>query len=163
MQALPCKAAQLEVELYDLLAGTWKLRAPDSWLRTMQDVYSEVAGLVREQVAADAARGVHWAPLLLPEIDRKLVKQTVMTSVYGVTFVGARSQITNRLKERRFNEHRPDTAYHIAFYAAQVRRGCTESPRPCRPVQCIWPSPAPTLGPQEAVALACCLTLSLEW
>ncbi len=28
-----------------------------------------------------------------PAVDRKLVKQTVMTSVYGVTFVGARAQV----------------------------------------------------------------------
>ncbi|MQM08998.1 hypothetical protein Taro_041857, partial [Colocasia esculenta] len=34
------------------------------------------------------------------QVDRKLVKQTVMTSVYGVTYVGAREQIKRRLKER---------------------------------------------------------------
>jgi hypothetical protein len=33
-------------------------------------------------------------------VDRKLVKQTVMTSVYGVTHIGARQQIENRLRER---------------------------------------------------------------
>ncbi|CAN0396488.1 unnamed protein product, partial [Hapterophycus canaliculatus] len=33
-------------------------------------------------------------------IDRKVVKQTVMTSVYGVTFVGARKQIQNVLGDR---------------------------------------------------------------
>ncbi|KAG6469042.1 hypothetical protein ZIOFF_073740 [Zingiber officinale] len=40
------------------------------------------------------------AKLLAAQVDRKLVKQTVMTSVYGVTFVGAREQIKKRLKER---------------------------------------------------------------
>jgi DNA-directed RNA polymerase len=41
------------------------------------------------------------ARLMTPErIDRKIVKQTVMTSVYGVTFVGAREQIYSRLKEK---------------------------------------------------------------
>ncbi|KAF3789399.1 DNA-directed RNA polymerase 2A [Nymphaea thermarum] len=34
------------------------------------------------------------------DVDRKLVKQTVMTSVYGVTYIGARDQIKRRLKER---------------------------------------------------------------
>ena len=34
------------------------------------------------------------------QVDRKLVKQTVMTSVYGVTYIGARDQIKKRLKER---------------------------------------------------------------
>ena len=31
------------------------------------------------------------------EVNRKVVKQTVMTSVYGVTFVGAREQIEGQL------------------------------------------------------------------
>ena len=34
------------------------------------------------------------------QVDRKLVKQTVMTSVYGVTFIGARQQIMKRLQEK---------------------------------------------------------------
>ena len=33
------------------------------------------------------------------KVDRKIVKQTVMTSVYGVTYIGAREQIANRLKD----------------------------------------------------------------
>ena len=40
------------------------------------------------------------AELVIDRIDRKLVKQTVMTSVYGVTFVGARDQIHKRLEEQ---------------------------------------------------------------
>merc|ERR1711968_136538 len=32
-------------------------------------------------------------------IDRKVVKQTVMTTVYGVTFIGAKLQILRRLEE----------------------------------------------------------------
>lgn len=40
------------------------------------------------------------AQFLTGSVDRKVVKQTVMTSVYGVTFVGARQQILNRLKEK---------------------------------------------------------------
>jgi hypothetical protein len=53
-------------------------------------------------------------------IDRKLVKQTVMTSVYGVTFVGARGQIGARLKERGFQND--DTMYRVSCYAAKVSR-----------------------------------------
>eukprot|EP00873_Tetraselmis_striata_P019819 jgi/Tetstr1/440083/TSEL_028441.t1 len=41
----------------------------------------------------DAANGLLPAKLLLATSIWKLVKQTVMTSVYGVTFVGAREQI----------------------------------------------------------------------
>lgn len=40
------------------------------------------------------------AVFLLGHVDRKMVKQTVMTSVYGVTFIGARDQVWNRLHER---------------------------------------------------------------
>lgn len=52
-----------------------------------------VAELVRAQATADAATGDPRAIFILPHIDRKLVKQTVMTSVYGVTFIGARQQV----------------------------------------------------------------------
>lgn len=55
------------------------------------------------------------------KVDRKLVKQTVMTSVYGVTFVGAREQIQKRLKERNFNV--ADDGNHLfraSSYAAKV-------------------------------------------
>ena len=41
------------------------------------------------QDAREAAR-------LIDHVDRKLVTQTVMTSVYGVTFIGARDQLFNR-------------------------------------------------------------------
>lgn len=50
----------------------------------------------------DAAKdpNVLRARLLINQVDRKLVKQTVMTSVYGVTYIGARDQIKRRLKGR---------------------------------------------------------------
>lgn len=48
------------------------------------------------------------------------MKQTVMTSVYGVTYVGARDQIKRRLKER--GAIADDTQLFIAScYAARVR------------------------------------------
>ena len=40
------------------------------------------------------------ARFLRGHVDRKVVKQTVMTSVYGVTFFGAREQIAARLKDK---------------------------------------------------------------
>ena len=63
-----------------------------------QDVYTKISDMVKRTVAEDAARGVPEAAALLAhtEVDRKLVKQTVMTSVYGVTFVGARTQVCVR-------------------------------------------------------------------
>ena len=67
---------------------------------TPQDVYGGVAKLVAKRVAEDAANGQRLGLLLDGKIDRKIVKQTVMTSVYGVTFVGARKQIFNAMKSR---------------------------------------------------------------
>jgi len=77
-----------------------------------RDVYSGVCAIVVAKVAAEAARKLgpdatdaqvreHGHAVLVDGlIDRKVVKQTVMTSVYGVTFVGARRQIQNRLEEK---------------------------------------------------------------
>lgn len=64
-----------------------------------QDVYSGVADLVRKRVDAAAAAGDEIGMLLRGKLTRKLVKQTVMTSVYGVTLLGARAQIEARLRE----------------------------------------------------------------
>src|SRR5438045_236279 len=55
------------------------------------DVYSAVADLVQENVVADARLGNALAISLEDQITRKVVKQTVMTNVYGVTFIGARA------------------------------------------------------------------------
>lgn len=53
------------------------------------------------------------------QVDRKLVKQTVMTSVYGVTYIGARDQIKKRLKERCAIED-DSKLFGAACYAAKV-------------------------------------------
>ncbi|XP_062816381.1 DNA-directed RNA polymerase, mitochondrial isoform X2 [Anolis carolinensis] len=64
-----------------------------------QDVYSVVAQQVEVFRKRDAAAGVKTAQLLEGFIGRKVVKQTVMTVVYGVTRYGGRLQIEKRLKE----------------------------------------------------------------
>ncbi|NXR49090.1 RPOM protein, partial [Hippolais icterina] len=64
-----------------------------------QDVYSAVAQQVEEFRRKDAERGVKIAQVLQGFISRKVVKQTVMTVVYGVTRYGGRLQIEKRLKE----------------------------------------------------------------
>ncbi|KAG9311110.1 DNA/RNA polymerase [Chiua virens] len=64
------------------------------------DVYTYVANMVEKIVQRDADNGVKIAQLLLGKIARKVVKQTVMTTVYGVTYVGAREQIERQLKDR---------------------------------------------------------------
>lgn len=52
----------------------------------------------------DAAEGVPAAIALENFIKRKVIKQTVMTTVYGVTKFGARLQIAKQLKGIFFNE-----------------------------------------------------------
>ncbi|XP_051549108.1 DNA-directed RNA polymerase, mitochondrial-like isoform X2 [Myxocyprinus asiaticus] len=64
-----------------------------------QDVYSGVAHQVEEFRARDAEKGLKIAQVLEGFISRKVVKQTVMTVVYGVTRYGGRLQIEKRLKE----------------------------------------------------------------
>ncbi|XP_054548973.1 DNA-directed RNA polymerase, mitochondrial isoform X2 [Talpa occidentalis] len=64
-----------------------------------QDVYSGVADQVEVFRRQDAEQGVQVAQTLEGFISRKVVKQTVMTVVYGVTRYGGRLQIEKRLRE----------------------------------------------------------------
>jgi DNA-directed RNA polymerase len=66
------------------------------------DVYTYVANMVEKRMREDLARDPEnkFAKMLIGKIARKVVKQTVMTTVYGVTFVGAREQIEKQLKDR---------------------------------------------------------------
>ncbi|KAI8341102.1 hypothetical protein BC941DRAFT_467156 [Chlamydoabsidia padenii] len=81
------------------------------------DVYTGVADMVNKLVEQEAAEGNEDAQLLVGKISRKVVKQTVMTNVYGVTFIGARAQIENRLKER--SDIPPERVYTLASYLAK--------------------------------------------
>lgn len=63
-----------------------------------QDVYSAVASIVEENRAKDAKNNVKVAKILDGFIQRKVIKQTVMTTVYGVTRYGARKQIARQLE-----------------------------------------------------------------
>jgi DNA-directed RNA polymerase, mitochondrial len=58
--------------------------------------------MVEKRMKEDLERNPEnkYAEMLLGKISRKVVKQTVMTTVYGVTFVGAREQIEKQLKDR---------------------------------------------------------------
>ena len=117
-----CNGLQHYAALGRDLSGGWAVNLCP--VDRPQDVYSEISRLVAKRVEADAASGVPEAQTLLKstEIDRKLVKQTVMTSVYGVTFVGARAQIGNRLKERGFEDNH--AMYKVSCYSARVTLDC---------------------------------------
>jgi DNA-directed RNA polymerase len=76
-----------------------------------QDVYSSVLEVVRRKVNEDASMEIpnddrtgleirkQRANRVKDIVNRKVIKQTVMTSVYGVTFIGAKTQIKARLYE----------------------------------------------------------------
>ncbi|CAM8999044.1 unnamed protein product [Rhodiola kirilowii] len=89
------------------------------------DVYSGIASRVLDIMRIDAQKDPIAEPdalharLLINQVDRKLVKQTVMTSVYGVTYRGARDQIKRRLKERCAIEDDSEL-FAAACYAAKT-------------------------------------------
>ncbi|CAA0823336.1 DNA-directed RNA polymerase 2-chloroplastic/mitochondrial [Striga hermonthica] len=95
------------------------------------DVYSGIAARVLDIMKKDAQKdpaifsdALH-ARLLINQVDRQLVKQTVMTSVYGVTFIGARDQIMRRIKERDCIVDDAEV-FGAACYAAKVTLAALE-------------------------------------
>lgn len=64
-----------------------------------QDVYTVIADKVENLRKIDAQNNVHIAQVLEGHISRKVIKQTVMTTVYGVTRYGAKAQIMRQLKD----------------------------------------------------------------
>ncbi|RZC61884.1 hypothetical protein C5167_023661 [Papaver somniferum] len=105
---------QLEAAAVNLIAG-----------ERPADVYSEIAARVHDIMKRDCSKdpathsAARLANLLIDQVDRKLVKQTVMTSVYGVTYVGAREQIKRRLMERG-NITDDRLLFSASCYAAKV-------------------------------------------
>ncbi|KAL8488613.1 hypothetical protein ACS0TY_024319 [Phlomoides rotata] len=89
------------------------------------DVYSEIAERVHNIMKRDSEKDSETdsnallAKLLISQVDRKLVKQTVMTSVYGVTYVGAREQIKRRLEEKGLIDD-DRLLFSASCYAANV-------------------------------------------
>ena len=95
---------------------------------TPQDVYTGVLNRVLDKIDKEVSRDVSSIPEdelkdhvaardIFGLVDRKVVKQTVMTSVYGVTFIGARQQVRTRQIVERERERRTTNA----------RRGMTKT------------------------------------
>jgi DNA-directed RNA polymerase len=91
-----------------------------------QDVYSKVLDIVLSEIEKDfssneldskSIKKKKYATLVRGTIDRKVVKQTVMTSVYGVTQSGARAQIQARLLEKLQSDA-------SVILPADIERGC---------------------------------------
>lgn len=83
-----------------------------------QDVYTFVSKLVQNRVNADAENGDDIAIFFKDKITRKVVKQTVMTNVYGVTFVGALAQIKKQVAQHFGDEH--DAHIYTKYLTKQV-------------------------------------------
>ncbi|XP_076247512.1 mitochondrial RNA polymerase isoform X2 [Calliopsis andreniformis] len=62
-----------------------------------QDVYAAVANIIEKERQIDAKNNIEIAKILDGVIKRKVIKQTVMTTVYGVTKYGAKLQIMKQL------------------------------------------------------------------
>lgn len=81
------------------------------------DIYTAVADSVRADIEKDAAQGLELAQVLKSKITRKVVKQTVMTNVYGVTFIGAKLQVQKQLEDLYDDlTHQGTLSYAIAAY-----------------------------------------------
>lgn len=78
-----------------------------------QDVYNYVAQLTKKTLEKEAAQGSELAEKLVKVINRKIIKQTVMTNVYGVTYVGATAQIRKQL-DHYFEDK--DECYQLSIF-----------------------------------------------
>eukprot|EP00049_Salpingoeca_infusionum_P023383 m.11806 g.11806 ORF g.11806 m.11806 type:complete len:1260 (+) comp5772_c0_seq1:65-3844(+) len=99
-----------------------------------QDVYSAVAATIFKHVlrhadgdlshtpelADEKSRIIHLAKVIKKQgsVQRKIVKQTVMTNVYGVTFVGGREQILKQLRGSTIVD--PEDVYDLATYLTRL-------------------------------------------
>jgi DNA-directed RNA polymerase len=85
-----------------------------------QDIYTGVAELVKEMVAKDAAQGLTLASFINGHITRRVVKRTVMTNVYGVTFMGAKAQVEDELRSLFPNFKETDTVKSLGSVALYI-------------------------------------------
>ncbi|PWN26187.1 DNA/RNA polymerase [Jaminaea rosea] len=88
------------------------------------DVYTAVADLVIKEIEEEARRDDPdpAAVELLGKVTRKVVKQTVMTTVYGVTFIGAKNQVQKQLADR--GDVDPMKIFHVSTYLAKKILAC---------------------------------------
>ena len=89
------------------------------------DVYTLCANNVLKLVLQDLedknSRTRNLAEFMKDKINRKLVKQTVMTIVYGVTNSGARAQVEARLKEANYTGYTGKiTTFTLSNYVVQL-------------------------------------------
>lgn len=88
------------------------------------DVYTAILKLVLDDISKETdPLYMETAESLKGHVNRKVIKQTVMTSVYGVTFIGARAQIQRQLKDKNIYETNGEL-YKASKYLAKVTIKC---------------------------------------
>jgi DNA-directed RNA polymerase len=87
-----------------------------------QDVYSVVVDQVEQERKQDAANGIEIAKILEGFIKRKVIKQTIMTTNYGVTLYGARQQIGRQLRD--IDQFPKESISEASSYLAQKTFFC---------------------------------------
>ena len=88
------------------------------------DVYTAILKLVIQDIEKEQdPELIPIAESLKGKISRKVIKQTVMTSVYGVTFIGARQQIQRQLKDRKLYDTNGEL-YRASNYLARRTIKC---------------------------------------
>lgn len=92
------------------------------------DIYTGVADIVNKVIEEDKKAGKPVALMIPGPIGRKIVKQTVMTTVYGVTFIGARDQIGRQLVNR--GDFAPEHIFVVSAYLAKTV-SVSSSPHGC--------------------------------
>ncbi|KAF2121067.1 hypothetical protein BDV96DRAFT_563519 [Lophiotrema nucula] len=85
-----------------------------------QDIYTGVAEIVKTIVAKDAEAGNPIARFIDGKVSRKVVKRTVMTNVYGVTFIGAKNQVADELKDIFPNFQPTEGLPHLSIVATYI-------------------------------------------
>lgn len=68
--------------------------------RLVSDTAYTPAATATDVANEDVEKRASVASVLKGKVTRKVVKQTVMTTVYGVTFIGAKRQIQRQLRDR---------------------------------------------------------------
>jgi DNA-directed RNA polymerase len=94
-----------------------------------EDLYHAVAMMVEQKRKVDAEKGVPIAKDLEGKIHRKVVKQTVMTVVYGVTVYGGRLQVERQLEDDVSDDLIKGSSKYIVNLIFEVLRDMFSSAR----------------------------------
>ena len=93
------------------------------------DLYTFIAKMVEEKISKECenseSQNFELAMKLKGNVKRKIIKQTVMTTVYGVTYIGAKKQIQKQLRDKDFlNQENELESHNASAYLAKLTLDC---------------------------------------